>query len=158
VVRIASPLLNNVAEFEPAPLAAGWAVSLVSVALPILLIGAALRLRRRSRDRGRGGLAVSSPLPSVVRRLADGSPWIIIGTVAAWLAALFSGVGSGLALSSLHLLTIAATLSALALAAEAGASWRDGARSVTRSIETTTLALAALTSACLFLSFGLAGL
>jgi hypothetical protein len=157
VVRIVSPLLNHVAEFEPAPLAARWAVPLLAAAIPILVIGGMLRLRRRGGTKRGEGPAESPRLPPVLRAFAGAAPWLIIGTILAWLAAMFSGLGSGVALGVLHLLTLAAIIAAVALAAEAVASWRDGARSLARSMERSAVALAALTTAWLFVGFGLAG-
>jgi len=157
VMRIASPLLNAVAEFEPAPLAVRWAVPLVAAALPILLIGGMLRLRRRGGTKRGEDPAESPRLPPVLRAFAGAAPWLIIGTILAWLAAMFSGLGSGVALGVLHLLTLTTIIGAVALAAEAAASWRDGAPSLARSTEASAVALASLTTVWLFISFGFSG-
>jgi CubicO group peptidase (beta-lactamase class C family) len=157
VLRIASPLLNNVAEFEPAPIPVRWAIPLLAVTMPILLIGGVLRLRRRSLASGREDLAISSALPPPVRLLADVGPWVIIGTLLAWLAALLSGLGSGITLIALQFLTIAAILGAISMTAYAGTTLRASG-SLGRSIEASVVALAALTTAWLFLAFGLVDL
>jgi hypothetical protein len=125
--------------------------------MPILLIGGVLRLRRRSLASGREDLAISSALPPPVRLLADVGPWVIIGTLLAWLAALLSGLGSGITLIALQFLTIAAILGAISMTAYAGTTLRASG-SLGRSIEASVVALAGLTTAWLFLAFGLVDL
>jgi hypothetical protein len=156
VLRIASPLLNNVAEFEPAPMAVRWALPLIAASLPILLIGAMLRRVRRSRARRRGDIAVNSSLPPILQALAEAGPWVIIGTILAWSIALLSGLRGGLAILALHFLTIVGIAGALALFADACVTWRSPT-SLAPSIEVSVVAAAALTTAWLFLVFGLAG-
>ena len=154
VLRIASPLLNNVAEFEPAPLAVRWAVPVLLAALPILLAGTALQRRRVRRP---GDPVPASQLPPPLGMLAEYGPWLIVAAVLAWLTALLAGLGGGVFLTMLHALTAAAVLGALALAADAAAGWRTGGWCWSR-LGSSAVALAALSMAWLFLSFGLAGL
>jgi CubicO group peptidase (beta-lactamase class C family) len=152
VRRIGSPLLNNVAEYEPAPLAVRWAIPLILAALPILVAGTALRRRRAKRH---GDPPPGSRLPRPLGALAEYGPWLILAAVLAWPAALFAGLGGGIFLSALQALTALAVLGALALTADAAAGWRAGGWS---RLPSGAVALAALSTAWLFLSFGLVGL
>jgi hypothetical protein len=76
--------------------------------------------------------------------------------VLAWPAALLSGLGAGILLSALYLLTAAAVLGAFAMAAAAAAGLLVRGWSAAE-LAPVAASLAALAAAWLFLGFGLAG-
>jgi hypothetical protein len=158
VVRLASSLLNNVAEFERAPLKVRLALPILATALIVLIGIGIIRLwpslfRRRGRPNGRAPLA-----PWTVPGLAAAAPWLLVGTLLAWPAALVLGLaGSAPISAALNLLSLLAVAGAAALIVQSIAIVRSPASSRRSRFVQALAAFSGLGAAYLIIAFGLTG-
>jgi hypothetical protein len=155
VEELASPLLNNVAIYERAPLKVRFAVPVLALTLPVLLLAGIMRLvqwfRRRREPR-----PLEQGLRHVVNLLAVAAPWLLILVTVAWPVSLLSGLASSPAVTfALRLFTLCAVAGAAALTYRAAAP-SHGASHPTRPLRA-LVALAAASLASLHIAFSLTG-
>jgi len=156
VIRIASLLLSNVAQYEPAPLVARWTLPILITALPVILAAALWQLFQTLLMRGR----VASH-PNVARPItvtAAAGPWLILCTGLAWAAAALLGIAEmeGVVVA-LRFLLAAAVLTALAMIWVALTSQAVKAQPIWRRLTVWLFALAAFAIVALLLILELAG-
>lgn len=170
VIRLGSPLLNTVSQYEPAPASVRYLP--VLLVAPVILLLQALaapvgwavrRFRRRFRKNGTSHRPEPSGLSGVARRASAGAFWLILLTTIGWAFYLVAqvvepGVLSGFRapLMVLNLLAIATAFAAALIVADALVAWRDPSRGVWAAAGKAATACAAIAIVWLFFAFDFA--
>jgi hypothetical protein len=167
VVRLASPLLNNVTEFERAPTRYRLALPILIAALPVLLlaglVSAVVALVRHRRSKTRPASRVQAKR-NWLQKLRAPSLGLIVATLIVWIAFfVFTTILPGAytptlaaSLPLIELLSLLCCAAALVLLADAISGWRDRALGGNLAFSVTAVAAASFT--WLLAAFGLARL
>jgi hypothetical protein len=122
VSRLASPFLNNVAEFERAPLADRLGLPIVAFGVPILLVGGIVRLAGRLRRRRPEHQPPKQGFGRTLAALGVAAPWLMVAASIAWPLSFMAGFANAPGVNfALHLLSLLALAGAVALIFEAAA-------------------------------------
>lgn len=168
VIRLGSPLLNAVSQYEPAPASVRYLPMLLAAPVILLLQALAAPIGwavRRFRKDGIGTSHRSEPsgLPHITRRASAGAFWLILITTIGWAFYLVAqmvepGVFSGFraVLLVLNLLAIATAFAAALIVADALVAWRDPSRGMWAAAGKAATACAAVAIVWLFFAFDFA--
>jgi hypothetical protein len=162
VIRVGSPLLNAVSQYEPAPASVRYLPMLLGAPVILLLqalataIGWAVRRRRKDGTSHR-------PKPSGLPRASAGAFWLLLLTTIVWAFYLVVQVVEPDALSGfraslrvLNLLAITAAFAAALIVADALVAWRDPSRGIWAAAGKTATACAAVAIVWLLFAFDFA--
>ena len=166
IVRLGSPLLNSVSQYEPAPAAVRYLPLLLAAAAVFLALAVVPSLWRgvnRLRNRNRRRHPASTD-PRPIGRWAAIAVWLIVVAVAGWALYMVVTIVDPAVVNSsrpvaifLSLLSTATPIAALLIALDAVATWRNPVRSRWVAAGRTVSACSALAVVWLLFAFGFAG-
>lgn len=165
VIRLGSPLLNTVSQYEPAPASVRYLPMLLVAPIILLLQALAAPIGwavRRLRKDGTSRRLKPSGLPRVTQRASAGAFWLILLTTIGWAFYLVVQVVEPSVFSGfrtiLNLLAIATTFAAALIVADALVAWRDPSCGVWAAAGKAATACAAIAIVWLFFAFDFAAI